>query len=83
LFSVAPIDTRVSVLGHIHRGGIPSALDRLVATSFGKAAIALVAQEQFGKMVDWQNERVVAVPLTEVILPQVFGIVVKFSPGQS
>lgn len=32
------IDIRVSVLGHIQRGGIPSALDRLVASAFGKAA---------------------------------------------
>lgn len=66
-FSTTPIDTRVSVLGHIQRGGIPSALDRLVATSFGKAAIDLVAREQFGQMVAWQNGQVVAVPLTEVL----------------
>ncbi|HAA27793.1 MAG TPA: 6-phosphofructokinase [Cyanobacteria bacterium UBA8553] len=66
-FSTTPIDTRVSVLGHIQRGGIPSALDRLVATSFGKAAIDLVAQKQFRQMVAWQNGQVVAVPLTEVL----------------
>lgn len=65
--SATPIDIRVSVLGHIQRGGIPSALDRLVATSFGKAAVDLVAQGQFGQMVAWQNGQVVAVPLTDVL----------------
>lgn len=62
------IETRVSVLGHIQRGGIPSALDRLVATAFGKAAVDLVAQEQYDQMVAWQNGQVVAVPLQEVML---------------
>lgn len=65
--SATPTETRVSVLGHIQRGGIPSALDRLVATSFGKAAVDLIAQEQFGQMVAWQNGQVVNVPLTEVL----------------
>ncbi|AFZ18835.1 ATP-dependent 6-phosphofructokinase [Allocoleopsis franciscana] len=66
-YSTMPIDTRVSVLGHIQRGGIPSALDRLVATTFGKAAVDLVAQGQLRQMVAWQNGRVVAVPLAEVL----------------
>lgn len=66
-YSTMPVDTRVSVLGHIQRGGIPSALDRLVATAFGKAAVDLVAQGQFRQMVAWQNGRVIAVPLAEVL----------------
>lgn len=45
--STKKIETRVSVLGHIQRGGIPSALDRLVATAFGKTAVDLVAQGQY------------------------------------
>lgn len=49
------LDIRVSVLGHIQRGGIPSALDRLIASAFGKAAVDLVAQGQFDQMVAWQN----------------------------
>ncbi|UKP00312.1 ATP-dependent 6-phosphofructokinase [Nostoc sp. UHCC 0870] len=61
------IDTRVSVLGHIQRGGIPSALDRLTATVFGKAAVDLVAKGQFGQMLAWQHGEVVAVPIQEAV----------------
>ncbi|BAY12231.1 ATP-dependent 6-phosphofructokinase [Calothrix sp. NIES-2098] len=61
------IDIRASVLGHIQRGGIPSALDRLVATAFGKAAVDLIASGKTGQMVAWQNGEVVAVPLEAVL----------------
>ncbi|BAT53855.1 6-phosphofructokinase [Nostoc sp. NIES-3756] len=61
------IDTRVSVLGHIQRGGIPSALDRLTATVFGKTAVDLVTQNQFGQMVAWQNGEVIPVPIQDVV----------------
>lgn len=61
------IETRVSVLGHIQRGGIPSALDRLMSTAMGKTAVDLIAQEQYNQMVSWQNGQVVAVPLEAVI----------------
>jgi ATP-dependent phosphofructokinase / diphosphate-dependent phosphofructokinase len=60
-------EIRVTVLGHVQRGGIPSALDRLLATAFGKAAVDLVAQEKYGQMVAWQNNQVVSVPLEEVL----------------
>jgi ATP-dependent phosphofructokinase / diphosphate-dependent phosphofructokinase len=62
------VDVRVSVLGHIQRGGIPSAGDRLVATAFGKAAVDLIASGQTGQMVAWQNGRVVPIPLDEVLV---------------
>lgn len=61
-----PVDTRVSVLGHIQRGGIPSALDRLVAAAFGKAAVDLIAQGQTHQMVAWRGGRVVPVSLEQV-----------------
>ncbi|OCQ98413.1 6-phosphofructokinase [Nostoc sp. MBR 210] len=61
------VDTRVSVLGHIQRGGIPSALDRLTATVFGKAAVDLIAQEKYDQMVAWQNGQVVSVPISDVV----------------
>lgn len=61
------IDTRVSVLGHIQRGGIPSALDRLTATMFGKIAIDLIAQNQYDQMLAWQNGKVVTFPIQDVI----------------
>jgi ATP-dependent phosphofructokinase / diphosphate-dependent phosphofructokinase len=61
------IDTRVSVLGHIQRGGIPSALDRLTASMFGKVAVDLIAQEKYDQMLAWQNGKVVTVPIQDVI----------------
>jgi ATP-dependent phosphofructokinase / diphosphate-dependent phosphofructokinase len=64
--STYPVDTRVSVLGHIQRGGIPSALDRLVAAAFGKTAVDLIVQGQFHQMVAWQKGQAVAVPIDQV-----------------
>ncbi|BAZ40952.1 6-phosphofructokinase [Calothrix sp. NIES-4101] len=61
------LDIRVSVLGHIQRGGIPTALDRLVATAFGKAAVDLIAAGESGKMVAWRNGQVEAVSLDAVL----------------
>ncbi|NJO57606.1 MAG: ATP-dependent 6-phosphofructokinase [Richelia sp. RM2_1_2] len=61
------LDIRVSVLGHIQRGGIPSAGDRLLASAFGKAAVDLIARGETAKMVAWQNGQVVGVPLKKVI----------------
>lgn len=43
------LDIRVSVLGHIQRGGIPSAGDRLLASAFGKAAVDLIAPGRYCK----------------------------------
>jgi 6-phosphofructokinase 1 len=61
------VDIRVSVLGHIQRGGIPSALDRLLATAFGTAAVDLVARGQYNRMVSWQDGRVVPVSISDVV----------------
>lgn len=59
-------ETRVTILGHVQRGGTPSTRDRLIASTFGAHAVDLVAQKQFGHMVGWQNRGVRAVPLSEV-----------------
>lgn len=61
------IETRVSILGHLQRGGTPSALDRLLGSAFGVAALDLVAQDKFSRMVAWQNRRVVDVPIDDAI----------------
>jgi ATP-dependent phosphofructokinase / diphosphate-dependent phosphofructokinase len=61
------LDIRASVLGHIQRGGIPSALDRLLATTFGKAAVDLLANGDTGKMVSWHHGQVEAMPLDRVL----------------
>jgi ATP-dependent phosphofructokinase / diphosphate-dependent phosphofructokinase len=60
-------ETRVTVLGHIQRGGIPSPLDRLVASAFGVAAVDLIAEEQYDRVVTWQNRQVVSIPISEAI----------------
>jgi 6-phosphofructokinase 1 len=61
------VDTRVSVLGHIQRGGIPSALDRLTATVFGKTAVDLIAQNKYDQMLAWQNGKVVNVSIQDAV----------------
>lgn len=60
-------ETRVTVLGHVQRGGIPSPLDRLTAAAFGVAAVDLLAEGKFDHMVTWQNRQVVSVPIEEAI----------------
>jgi 6-phosphofructokinase 1 len=61
------VDVRVSVLGHTQRGGIPSALDRLMAAAFGKAAVDLVARGYTDQMVTWRNGNVVPISLADVL----------------
>jgi phosphofructokinase-like protein len=60
-------ETRVTVLGHIQRGGIPSPLDRLLGSAFGVAAVDLIAEGKFDHLVTWQNRQVVSVPIEEAI----------------
>ncbi|MFW6358970.1 MAG: ATP-dependent 6-phosphofructokinase [Chroococcales cyanobacterium] len=60
-------ESRVTVLGHIQRGGIPSPLDRVLASSFGVAAVDLIAQGKFDRMVTWQHRQVIDVPILEAI----------------
>lgn len=60
-------EVRVSVLGHIQRGGSPSPFDRILATRFGVAAVDLIAQGGFGKMVCLRNTRIEAVDIADAI----------------
>lgn len=60
-------ETRVTVLGHLQRGGIPSPHDRLLASCFGVAAVDLIARGKFSQMVAWQDRQVVSVPIAEAI----------------
>ena len=60
-------ETRVTVLGHLQRGGTPSPRDRLVASTFGVHAVDLIAQGKFDRVVAWQQRRVVDVPMADVI----------------
>ncbi len=60
-------EVRVSVLGHIQRGGSPSPFDRVLATRFGVSAVKLIAQGEFGKMVALHASSIVAVDMAEAI----------------
>jgi 6-phosphofructokinase 1 len=58
-------EARTTVLGHIQRGGTPTAFDRVLATRFGLHAIDAVADKDFGMMVALQGTDIVRVPLAE------------------
>jgi 6-phosphofructokinase 1 len=58
-------EARVTVLGHIQRGGTPSAADRILGSRLGVAAADLVADEGFGRMVGLRGTEIVDVPLEE------------------
>ncbi|MFZ2503085.1 MAG: 6-phosphofructokinase [Nocardioides sp.] len=58
-------EARAVVLGHVQRGGTPTAFDRWLATRFGLAAIAAVHEGDFGKMVALRGKDIVRVPLIE------------------
>jgi 6-phosphofructokinase 1 len=58
-------ETRVSVLGHIQRGGSPTAFDRVLGTRFGIKAVELVENKEFGKMVSLSGINIVALPLSQ------------------
>ncbi|NOY36951.1 MAG: ATP-dependent 6-phosphofructokinase [Chlorobi bacterium] len=60
-------DMRETVLGHLQRGGIPNAYDRILATEFGVKAFEMVLKKQYGYMVAYRHPDIVAVPLKEVI----------------
>ena len=60
-------ETRVTILGHIQRGGTPTAFDRVLATRFGVAAIDAVNDGDYGKMVALQGTDIVRVPIGDAV----------------
>ncbi len=60
------IESRSVVLGHLQRGGIPTAYDRALATSFGAGAVDLIMANNFGTMIGLQKGSMVPVPLAQV-----------------
>jgi len=60
-------DVRVSVLGHIQRGGSPSPFDRILATRFGVAAVDLIAAGGFGMMVALHGDSIISVDVAHAI----------------
>ncbi len=60
-------ETRVTVLGHIQRGGSPTAFDRVLGTRFGVKAIELIKEGKYGHMVSLRGRNIVPVPLQEAV----------------
>ena len=60
-------EARVTVLGHLQRGGKPSPLDRVLATAFGVAAVDLISAGKYDRMLAWQDRQVTSVPIAEAI----------------
>jgi len=60
-------ETRVTVLGHVQRGGSPTAFDRILATKYGVGAVDLIKQSAFGRMVCLCGNRIDSIPLSAAV----------------
>lgn len=60
-------ETRVTVLGHVQRGGSPTAFDRVLGTRFGVKAVELAMKGEFGKMVSLKGNAIVSVPIENAV----------------
>ena len=61
------LESRVTILGYVQRGGTPSAADRLLATRIGTAAVDYIEKGVFGVLIAARGEGTVAVPLKDVV----------------
>jgi len=61
------VESRVTVLGHVQRGGQPSASDRVLASAFGVHAVDLAARGRFGRMVAWRDRGVMDVGIDDIV----------------
>jgi phosphofructokinase-like protein len=59
-------ETRVTTLGHVQRGGTPTATDRILATRYGIEAAEMVSNERFGRMAALRGAEMTSIPLSEV-----------------
>ena len=60
-------ETRVVVLGHLQRGGSPSAFDRILGTRLGIKAVELIKEKSFGQMASLQGNKILSVPLEDAV----------------
>jgi 6-phosphofructokinase 1 len=67
LEALTRLESRVTILGHLQRGGTPSAVDRLLATRLGTAGAALISKGKYGVMVAARGDGTEPVPLEEVV----------------
>lgn len=59
-------DLRVTILGHVQRGGSPGIFDRLLGTRFGAAAVESLLREEYGVLIGYQNGTIARTPLAEI-----------------
>jgi 6-phosphofructokinase len=67
LQELTKLEARVTILGHLQRGGTPSAADRLLATRLGTACAKFIEKEEYGVMISLEKNRIVTVPLGKVV----------------
>jgi len=60
-------ETRVTVLGHIQRGGSPTAFDRVLGSRYGIKAVDLIEEGKFGMLVIWKGNKITHMPLTQAL----------------
>jgi 6-phosphofructokinase 1 len=63
------MDTRVSIIGHLQRGGVPTAFDRIIASRFGNRAVELLMEGKGGRAVGIDGNDIIDVPLEEATKP--------------
>ncbi|MCR4436918.1 MAG: 6-phosphofructokinase [Clostridiales bacterium] len=64
---ITGIETRVTVLGHLQRGGRPTPYDRILSTRYGVAAVEMLHEERFGVMVSLQGDEITCVSLEDAV----------------
>ncbi|MDM8559457.1 ATP-dependent 6-phosphofructokinase [Candidatus Parabeggiatoa sp. HSG14] len=67
LENLTGLESRVTILGHLQRGGTPSAIDRLLATQLGTTCVSLINEEHYGVMTAVKGKYIESVPLEEVV----------------
>lgn len=75
---ITGLETREAVLGHIQRGGRPTALDRILASRFGNYAVDLIKDGKTGLCVHLENDHEAAFPLSQVIEPKKVDIEARY-----
>ena len=61
------LESRVTVLGHLLRGGTPTAFDRVLATRYGAKAVELAVEGKFGLMVCLHGQKISSIPIEEAV----------------
>ncbi len=64
------LNVRVTVLGHLQRGGSPTAFDRLLASRFGTMVVHLIAQGKVGYMVAYEDDVIKSIPIAQAVATQ-------------